>query len=354
MTIADLSLSYDDFRWNDIIDPDAFDQNNYEITLKVNTIIDIVNQITDSIVNGSSGADAISLTAIEPFVSVKLQTFLEDVIAQLKNTTDGESGADFVSSTSIEGVIGNTIQEQLESLKDLLDVANTALTTHKTSNDHDDRYYTELEVDNKLSVINENVSTHKTSNDHDDRYYTELEVDSKLAYKSDVTHGHSAADIGAVATLNGVSGQDINFVEGTGIQIVGNDSNDTITITATSEAIPGYHMHSDEEVNLSEERDLFTSLNLAGVLGEIGTLYSEYASFPDVNGTYTNVEFRRPDGTNYMKSMLLSMREDGNYRYARWDFYAADGSTVIKKILWSFFYDDDGNLITKYGSVSDS
>ncbi|MCI5918142.1 MAG: hypothetical protein MRZ75_02275 [Roseburia sp.] len=35
--------------------------------------------------------------------------------------------------------------------------------------------------------LNESLTTHKTSSDHDDRYYTETEVDSKLAQKSKVT-----------------------------------------------------------------------------------------------------------------------------------------------------------------------
>ena len=57
--------------------------------------------------------------------------------------------------------------------------------------DHDDRYYTEAEVDALIAAVA--VSTH----DHDDRYYTEAEIDALLspinttiATKSDIGHTH--------------------------------------------------------------------------------------------------------------------------------------------------------------------
>lgn len=49
---------------------------------------------------------------------------------------------------------------------------------------HDDRYYTESEVDSKLS------GKSNTGHNHDDRYYTESEMDTKLAGKSNTTHAH--------------------------------------------------------------------------------------------------------------------------------------------------------------------
>lgn len=49
---------------------------------------------------------------------------------------------------------------------------------------HDDRYYTEEEIDDKLGNIS------PTSHDHDGRYYKQSDLDNMLGQKSDITHTH--------------------------------------------------------------------------------------------------------------------------------------------------------------------
>ncbi len=49
---------------------------------------------------------------------------------------------------------------------------------------HDDRYYTESEINSKLN------GKSNTGHTHDDRYYTESEMNTKLAGKSDTSHSH--------------------------------------------------------------------------------------------------------------------------------------------------------------------
>lgn len=49
---------------------------------------------------------------------------------------------------------------------------------------HDDRYYTESEINSKLD------GKSNTGHTHDDRYYTESEMNTKLAGKSDASHSH--------------------------------------------------------------------------------------------------------------------------------------------------------------------
>lgn len=58
------------------------------------------------------------------------------------------------------------------------------------SHTHDDRYYTESEVNTKLN------GKSNTGHTHDDRYYTESEVDSKLAGKANSSHTHTKAQVG--------------------------------------------------------------------------------------------------------------------------------------------------------------
>lgn len=194
LAINQVQIPYPDFKLHDIIDPEQFDLNNAEFQNKINDIITVLNQITDSIADGSSGADKISLTSISPFISTKLQSFLEEVISRLQSTQDGSSGADFIASTPIPGVTGETVQQQLESLKAILDSIQTQtnsnttnisnlqsqVNTHKTSDDHDIRYYTKAQLD---------------SGQLDKRYYTEAEVDSKDANLQTQITNHKNAPV---------------------------------------------------------------------------------------------------------------------------------------------------------------
>ena len=62
--------------------------------------------------------------------------------------------------------------------------------TADANHNHDDRYYTETEIDTKLA------SKADATHNHDDRYYTETEINNKLADKSDISHTHTKADVG--------------------------------------------------------------------------------------------------------------------------------------------------------------
>ena len=57
-----------------------------------------------------------------------------------------------------------------------------------SSHTHDDRYYTETEIDSKISTLNTAINGKApSSHTHDDRYYTESEVNTKLGSKLDKT-----------------------------------------------------------------------------------------------------------------------------------------------------------------------
>ena len=73
---------------------------------------------------------------------------------------------------------------------------NTALAKKSdTGHTHDDRYFTETEVNNLLAGKSDTGHTHSnyspTGHTHDDMYFTETEVNSALAKKSDTGHTHS-------------------------------------------------------------------------------------------------------------------------------------------------------------------
>ena len=83
------------------------------------------------------------------------------------------------------------IKANTEAISGKADKGHTHIKSQITDFDHnhDDRYYTENEVDTKLSGKSD------TGHNHDDRYYTENEVDTKLSGKSDTGHTHTKSEI---------------------------------------------------------------------------------------------------------------------------------------------------------------
>ena len=84
-----------------------------------------------------------------------------------------------------------------------------------TAHTHDDRYYTESEVNSLLA------GKAASSHTHDDRYYTESEVNSLLAGKSDTSHNHSGVYEPAFSKNNAFNK---NFGTASGTVCQGNDS----------------------------------------------------------------------------------------------------------------------------------
>ena len=67
---------------------------------------------------------------------------------------------------------------------------------------HDDRYYTESEINSKVNTINSNIDTKADkTHTHDDRYYTESEIDSKLSTKSPLIGSTSLSKLSSNVTF---------------------------------------------------------------------------------------------------------------------------------------------------------
>ena len=93
-------------------------------------------------------------------------------------------------------------------------------------------------ADTRDALITANLDAHKTSNDHDGRYYTETEIQTLISVLN-----------GAIATLNSIAsaGGNITIAGGKGITIANNAGAKTITITATGEAFPAAHASAHAE-----------------------------------------------------------------------------------------------------------
>src|SRR5574344_924106 len=78
-----------------------------------------------------------------------------------------------------------------------------------SSHTHDDRYYTESEIDTKLS------SKSNTGHTHDDRYYTETEVNNLLSGKANTSGTYSNLTVGnATKATQDASGNVISTTYG--------------------------------------------------------------------------------------------------------------------------------------------
>jgi hypothetical protein len=106
---------------------------------------------------------------------VELRDFINSLVTQLNSTTDGDSGADNIGATAVAGLSGTTVQAILEELKTFIDSINTNLQDQITSNDTD---ISNLQ-DEDTNIYNA-LNTHKSSNDHDGRYYTKSELEGYL------------------------------------------------------------------------------------------------------------------------------------------------------------------------------
>jgi hypothetical protein len=122
-----------------------WDAQANELKTTLNSLITALEKTT-----ATSGAEQIGSLAIASLTGTTIRAQLLSLRDQLKSITDGSSGADFIAATAIAGLTGGTVQALLEALKAYSDLKDTdqtnALTTHKSSSDHDGRYFTETEL----------------------------------------------------------------------------------------------------------------------------------------------------------------------------------------------------------------
>lgn len=74
---------------------------------------------------------------------------------------------------------------------------------------------------------------------------------------------------------------------------------------------------------------------------------NSYASGLDSKGIYTIIDFKRTDGTLYLKSTLSNVDAYGNYQTVTWNFYDVGGTNIVLTKTWSLIYDEDGSITQK-------
>ncbi|MED4980590.1 hypothetical protein P9726_13625 [Geobacillus stearothermophilus] len=135
--------------------------------------------------------------------------------------------------------LSQQVDEELNQLVNAHNTLDTDLTNHKSSGDHDGRYYTktqldngqldnryytetelnngaldgryytESEVDTKTTNLQNQINTHKISADHDTRYYTKTQLDggqldNRYYTKVELSGSGGASKIG-ITPINGLT-----------------------------------------------------------------------------------------------------------------------------------------------------
>jgi len=131
VALNELSISFPDFKLNEIINPDEFDTNNSEIVNKINALIEVMNKITDSTTDGDSGADNVAVTLIDGYTATKLQPLLEEIVAKLTSTTDLANSTAETANTNATNAV-NTANSANSKADDAVAIANQA---SETAND---------------------------------------------------------------------------------------------------------------------------------------------------------------------------------------------------------------------------
>jgi YD repeat-containing protein len=83
----------------------------------------------------------------------------------------------------------------------------------------------------------------------------------------------------------------------------------------------------------------------------IDSLRNIYSSSPDGQGIFTVLEYKRANGTLYMRSTLKNPL-NGWYREVDWEFFDLAGTTLLYKQIWTLTYDALGNITSKVVSQS--
>lgn len=239
--------------------------------------------------------DTTSYVKMTPAERTKLQG-----IATGANATTVDSA---LSSTSTNPVQNKAVQAAL---------AGKAASSHT----HDDIYYTETEVDTKLSAKSDTTHTHTASDvgaaaashTHDDRYFTETEVTNLLANKAASSHTHTAEAILAMASAlfstNSGGGVKYSYGSGSGKNL----------LTEISNMAQGFHTiysiaGTAGNPETSESFRCFvhkTSTTIGWILafGADGSIYSNYlAGANTFKGWRTIHDVKRTplwSGTRYM------------------------------------------------------
>nr|DAR45121.1 MAG TPA: tail repeat-like protein [Caudoviricetes sp.] len=150
-------------------------------------------------------------TSANGLMSKEDKSKLDDIATEANKTIVDSS----LSSSSTNPVQNKVVNSALNgkansshshSISNITNLQSALDSKSATGHNHDERYYTETEMNTKLNGKANSSHSHSINNitnlqsaldsksgtghNHDDRYYTETEIDTKLESKSDINHNH--------------------------------------------------------------------------------------------------------------------------------------------------------------------
>ncbi len=145
-----------------------------------------------------------------------------DGIATEANKTVVDSSLSSSSTNPVQNKVVNSAlnskanSSHNHSISNITNLQSALENKSPTGHTHDDRYYTETEMNTKLNGKANSSHTHSISNiinlqsaldekahlvhNHDNLYYTEAEIDEKLNGKADSSHTHNISDVTGLST----------------------------------------------------------------------------------------------------------------------------------------------------------
>ena len=157
-----------------------------------------------------------------------------------------------------------------------------------------------------------------------------------------VTDGDSGADGIGVTAIEGVSGTTVQAVLEAIIAL------GTGTLPPDG-SINNAKLATDVKVGSLASLETTAKASVVGAINDLNRTMNVYMS-DKVGYIYTVVDYKRIDGTLFMKSTLSNPDVNGNYQTDTWKLYDADGATLIQTITWTITY-DASNLITQKEAV---
>lgn len=204
--------------------------------------------------------------------------------------------------------------DMLVRIKD--DVHNLQTSKADVEHTHDDRYYTENEIDSKITNIDSAISNKAdVEHTHDDRYYTETEMDSKLVNKYDATTSRTKNTV--LAAPDGADGNAV-FRKLTAADIVSVNAS-AITGTIAAANLPGY---------VDDVLDGYLNI-------EDGKFYKDYNSS---SKTYSNAY------TGEAGKIYINLNDNKTYRWTGSDYVVISETLALGETNTTAYRGDRGKV----------